>query len=369
MKLRHYAIVVSLVALALGSTAVAEVTWTFQNTHTSTRNRQLNFETIQMVSGTTGYALAREVLNGVYAGSQLWATFDGRSWAKIYEFRPSRPSLEPQHFFFIDSKTGWLVGDGGRIVGTRNGGRRWLAQKSPVKHDLRRVFFLNGDVGWACGEDGTILRTHTGGRKWNRLKSGFEGNSGRVISDIAFVDRRIGYAVGYCAYKVPCDRKEILLKTSDGGTSWHEMAPKTRFEGKYDSGFSRLHVSRRSSWLIAYGTGGKIYLSTNRGFSWRVPRLTSPGSGAAQGFGSNLNDMSFTDERNGRLVTEQGTIYITRDGGLNWAPEYSYEIGGQPPMPLNWLRGIRTISMADSTFGVAAGSYGKMFVFRKGSGR
>ncbi len=98
-----------------------------------------------------------------------------------------------------------------------------------------------------------------------RQKSGFEGNSGRVISDAAFINRRVGYAVGYCTYQVPCDRNDILLKTSDGGASWHAMAPKTRLESKRNYSFSRLFVSRRSSRLIAYGNGGKIYLSRNRG--------------------------------------------------------------------------------------------------------
>jgi hypothetical protein len=41
---------------------------------------------------------------------------------------------------FLDTRTGWVVGDGGTILATRNGGTSWEAQHSGTDKDLSRAF-------------------------------------------------------------------------------------------------------------------------------------------------------------------------------------------------------------------------------------
>jgi photosystem II stability/assembly factor-like uncharacterized protein len=41
---------------------------------------------------------------------------------------------------FLDTRTGWVVGDGGTILATRNGGTSWEAQRSGTDKDLSRAF-------------------------------------------------------------------------------------------------------------------------------------------------------------------------------------------------------------------------------------
>ena len=58
----------------------------------------------------------------------------------------------------------YAVGDSGVIVKTTNGGATWGLQQSGTAQNLRGVFFyLNDQQGWAVGENGTILRTNDGG--------------------------------------------------------------------------------------------------------------------------------------------------------------------------------------------------------------
>ena len=44
---------------------------------------------------------------------------------------------------FIDSQTGWIVGDRGVIWHTEDGGRHWQRQFAPVRCRLESVCFLN----------------------------------------------------------------------------------------------------------------------------------------------------------------------------------------------------------------------------------
>jgi len=65
--------------------------------------------------------------------------------------------------YFLDSSTGFAVGDSGLILRTSNGGINWTVQNSNTTKKLFDVHFTNHNVGIIAGEDGTILTTTTGG--------------------------------------------------------------------------------------------------------------------------------------------------------------------------------------------------------------
>lgn len=56
--------------------------------------------------------------------------------------------------------------------------------------------------------------------------------------------------------------------------------------------------------------------TTDGGATWRTANL--PAGVGFVGAGS----LAFVDARRGWLVTESGTIFVTRDGGATWAPQY-----------------------------------------------
>src|SRR5207247_5244294 len=57
---------------------------------------------------------------------------------------------------------GWVVGSGGTIPATTNGGTSWKPQKSGSRENLYDAAFPAPRVGWAVGANGTILKTIDG---------------------------------------------------------------------------------------------------------------------------------------------------------------------------------------------------------------
>ncbi|MBI5699723.1 hypothetical protein HZC35_05380 [Candidatus Saganbacteria bacterium] len=94
--------------------------------------------------------------------------------------------------FFYNNNTGWAVGDGGTILSTTNGGTNWTAQTSGVTALLTGVQFVSATTGFAVGAGGTILSTTNGGSTWTAETSGTTANLYRVY----FYDAYNGWAVG-----------------------------------------------------------------------------------------------------------------------------------------------------------------------------
>jgi photosystem II stability/assembly factor-like uncharacterized protein len=65
---------------------------------------------------------------------------------------------------FSDANTGTVVGDGGVILRTTDGGATWRLQPSGTSNSLLGVYFTDATTGTVVGETGTILRTRTGGQ-------------------------------------------------------------------------------------------------------------------------------------------------------------------------------------------------------------
>jgi uncharacterized protein (TIGR03437 family) len=113
--------------------------------------------------------------------------------------------------YFPDETNGWSVGDNGRIIRVVKGdfpnAAGFAAQPSGVTGQLNGVFMLNLDFGWVVGAGGVILRTTDGGLSWTALASGVSVN----LRDVHFTDADHGWVVGDSG---------LILSTSDGGRTW-----------------------------------------------------------------------------------------------------------------------------------------------------
>lgn len=106
---------------------------------------------------------------------------------------------------FVDDDTGWVVGAGGKIAATTNGGTDFTPQTSGVSVTLRGVSFnSNKNDGWAVGDEGTIVHTTNGGRAWTKQNSGTQ----QRLNDVVFVDTARGWA---------CGENNTILYTESGG--------------------------------------------------------------------------------------------------------------------------------------------------------
>lgn len=123
-------------------------------------------------------------------GTILFTEDGGMTWNAAAVQNSAKSKLNS--VFFLDRKNGWTVGAGGKIYATMNGGRFWREQRSNTDKNLTDVFFVNTAEGWATGDEGVILHTTTAGNVWTPIKTDVRHRLERVF----FAGRR-GWAVGF----------------------------------------------------------------------------------------------------------------------------------------------------------------------------
>lgn len=132
-------------------------------------------------------------LNGAMVGaggSILFTENGGSTWNKANVYGDKTAKLHS--VFFINQKSGWAAGANGKIFQTYSGGKTWREQNSGTAKNLNDIFFLNTAEGWAIGDEGTILHTNTAGNVWNDVNSGAK----HKLEKITFVGNK-GWAVGF----------------------------------------------------------------------------------------------------------------------------------------------------------------------------
>lgn len=170
---------------------------------TQTSNTTNYINAVQFVDSTNGWAVGVGISGGGNTSNIRVTSNGGTTWTG----QTSGVSSELRGISFLDANTGWVVGNGGNILKTTNGGTDWSIQfvipGNPILYD---VYFANENEGWVTGSSGLILKTTDGGTIWSSLTSG----STVSLQSVHFVDNDIGWAVG---------NSETILKTTTGGVT------------------------------------------------------------------------------------------------------------------------------------------------------
>ncbi|MFN2376907.1 MAG: YCF48-related protein [Candidatus Binatia bacterium] len=151
--------------------------------------------------------------------------------------------------FASDNKTGWVVGQGGTIQKTTDGGKTWTTQggkifmsdecraaggdpdatdesdKCPLA-PLFAVSVVDQNNAYAIGDRSTLTTTNDGGKSWNTRtlrpivppSDNLDPNAGiafedPVLYDVQFLNNQVGFVVGEFGK---------ILKTTDGGATWYD---------------------------------------------------------------------------------------------------------------------------------------------------
>ncbi len=207
-----------------------------------------------------------------------------------------------------------VIGYGGKILVTLDGGRTWKSKQSGTDVALYSIAFPDPRNGWISGQDGALLHTTDGGSTWNRQESGMVDS----IFGVTFVDTNHGWAAG--------DRA-TFLKTLDGGENWELGYIQPSLEGVgadatlalvdpifYDIEF----LEKDRGWIT--GEFGKIYRTVDGGESWVEQQNSLLGQ---SGITDALNlptffGISFSDSQNGVVSGLEGKVAVTSDGGETW---------------------------------------------------
>jgi photosystem II stability/assembly factor-like uncharacterized protein len=108
---------------------------------------------------------------------------------------------------------GWLVGDGGFVAVTRDGGLTWQNPPGPLPGEAASQFDfhalgVHGLNVWIGGSPGTcVFHSADGGQTWQAFATG----QSAPLRSLTFIDANHGWAVGELG---------VILATGDGGRTW-----------------------------------------------------------------------------------------------------------------------------------------------------
>jgi photosystem II stability/assembly factor-like uncharacterized protein len=171
----------------------------------------------------------------------------------------------------VSKDRAFVVGYGGKILETTNGGSTWDVRPSGTSHSLFGIRMVDDKQGWIVGQEGLVLHTADGGKTWQPQESNAtfkdtDGTSKRAyLFALDALDANTAFAVG--------DRS-MLIRTSDGGKTW---------------------------------TSGKVPME-----------LDTSGGETLAAADPIFYGVKFTDPQHGWVVGEFGKIMYTADGGATW---------------------------------------------------
>ena len=236
-----------------------------------------------------------------------------------------------QDVYFKDNQNGLVVGDGGLILVTMDGGVTWEKMEVDMSppgagqrpggrpgggpppgfggggaSPLYNIYFVDENVGYITGGRATILKTEDGGKTWARKRAmsdtpGRDGRPGRLranLMGIQMINETIGFIAG---------SENTILKTTDGGETWVGSSERARVGETRNNLENIWFVSETTGWVI--GSFGTLMNTTDGGETWekRDP-----------GFDNNLFGIHFVDENTGWISGQEGLILHTTDGGATW---------------------------------------------------
>jgi photosystem II stability/assembly factor-like uncharacterized protein len=203
----------------------------------------------------------------------------------------------------LSAERALVIGYRGKVLETPDFGRTWNIIPTPTDRGLYSIRFADAKNGWICGQAGLILNTQDGGKSWLEQKS----NTESYLFALYPVSATHVYAVG---------DKSTLVETTDGGETWRPR--KVAASGE------------KVSEDIALAVQDPIFY-----------------------------DVQFTDEQNGWIVGEFGTIKHTADGGKTWVGQQQSLLGAGivDIFDLPTLFGVHFVNNQE---GIAAGLEGKI---------
>ncbi len=190
---------------------------------------------------------------------------------------------------FSDVNNGFICGDDGIVLSSRDGGNSWTKHFCGIYLTLNKISVISTNTIIAAGESGIIYKTANGGTTWESVNNNIPSND---INDIIFTSSQKCYCAG---------NDGMFLVSNNSGNSWQQ---------KSIPGSGNLYfVLSSGSTLITGGSGGKIYKSDDEGNSWNQAN-----SGTVQ----KLNCIVKKNENQFFAAGEKGTFLISNDNGTSW---------------------------------------------------
>jgi photosystem II stability/assembly factor-like uncharacterized protein len=205
--------------------------------------------------------------------------------------------------YFIDSKRGWVAGDNGLVLYTKDAGFTWTQQRTGTSESINDIYFQSKENGYLLAAN-RIFYTNDGGEEWREIRrfmpEDFDGAMPELYS-VRFAHRKRGWIVGSISRKDTVV-DSLVLYTNDGGTTWERQRIPIKTEL-----INLDFISDDRGWIV--GAAGVILHTRDGGKTWVQQR---------SGTDATLYHVDFRDKKIGWAVGERGTILHTTDGGEVW---------------------------------------------------
>lgn len=283
------------------------------------------------LSNLTSIPLSNELVAVGGAGLKIQRQqSNSEQWQLQYYSRFSN-SFRDVHF--VDENLGFAVGGKNDIFRTQNGGKTWqnfnkLTWKSrELRYDkiadaleneiydlgfnsqIYSVTFNTKGQGVVVGENGLIYSDNNG-QTWLRVK--IQLPEYHALQEVTYSDNSNVWAVG-----IP----NIVLNSTNGGKNWHQISITSNRDKDQDIHFMSVDFSDPQHGCVVgnivgsyYDKQPMIFCTNNAGINWVKAKLEQTNS-------INIGDITRLKMRNnleGWMVSDQGVILNTTDGGLNW---------------------------------------------------
>jgi TonB family protein len=210
--------------------------------------------------------------------------------------------------FFVTTDEGWIVGQGGAIFHTRNGGSSWRRQDSGVDDDLVSITCSDPRHCWVVQAAGALLRTSDGGGQWSRsalIRASGPRRFGPDPTPLVFLDSQVGWIAS---------PDGTLQATTDGGASW---IPQTvRFDDEIVTRLDTLWFSdAQQGWAAS---GNRLARTLDGGRSWELT-LTIDEALSFWAIASHDGRRVFAATGGDCHAHKRtGVNYVSEDGGATW---------------------------------------------------
>jgi len=224
-------------------------TWEETSFHGGTSgSSDFNWYSIFAVNETDIYASGNKFNWDRYQFNYAYTTSGGSSWDWQSSWGNQAGSW--REVFFIDDQHGWKVGSrsgNGWVGHTTTGVENFNSSRVFDDQGLKSIHFIDQDMGWVSGTDGFIAKSTDAGDTWTELQTGLAQED---LNKIFFINSMVGWAVG------DEDDIGIIIKTTDGGTSWStvNIPPTMELNGLY-------FINENIGWVC----GSKVVNQEERG--------------------------------------------------------------------------------------------------------
>jgi hypothetical protein len=261
-------------------------------------------------------------------------------WHEVDVRKPNGQSYIWAGIHFVDSLSGWVVGNSARAIGrTRNGGLAWTVVESTVPSwavNFNAVYFadtLHGIIAGSSGfgnGPGVIIRTTNGGQTWSQVT---HPAANSLWEEIAVVGDSLWVIGSYWDNSRPYHG--IMLRTPVTSLFSSSPIPWSFYQYPQFRGFREISAVNQN--LVWISGGGWNDTTAN----WQASLVHTTDGGrtflndahkVATGTRV-ITEIAFADSVHGWLCVSPD-VYATVDGGETWFLQSTTLAGPVPLLPL-----------------------------------